>query len=325
MSREPSGQIESLLKIAGERDQPSADGMARAREAARRAWQDGLSHHEEPARPSRRNWFPGLGIAATFLVVLGIALWPRYPDAPVTVARVAVVSGDSRLNGAAVRDAAVVQGGDLLSTGSGRVAFTIGDSLSLRADRQTRLRFDAAGRVTLLEGTVYVDSGGLNGHTPLQIGTPVGVVRHVGTQFLVSVSDRTRVLVREGRVLLARTESSALDLGAGDLAEVAPTYVRIERGQPASGPDWEWAAATAPVFDIENRPLAEFLAWLAREHGWRLRYAGPEVQSRAADIRLHGAVTGLDANGMLERVMLITGVPLAVVNGELFVGEVPTP
>ena len=78
--------------------------------------------------------------------------------------------------------------GTVLATGDGRVAVSFADALSLRLDRGTRLRFDGHERVTLLQGALYVDSGGLNVGPPLTIATPAGEVRHVGTQFQVRVS-----------------------------------------------------------------------------------------------------------------------------------------
>ncbi len=315
-------EIESLLKLAGERDQPSREGRERARVAAQDAWQKGL-RESTPVAPARRAWFWGLAAAACVMVAISALLWTRDVVAPpVIVARAVVVEGGPRVDGTTVLVDHPLLSGSVLSTGGGRVALTVGDSLSLRVDRLTRLRFDGAGHVTLLEGAVYVDSGGLNGHTELRIDTPEGAVRHVGTQFQVTVSDRTRVQVREGRVILAR-QDQLLDLGAGDLVEVVAGKVRLEHGQPAFGAAWEWVAATAPAFDIENRPLGEFLAWLAREHGWQLIYADAASQARSREIRLHGSVTGLDSGAMLERVALITGVTLTMKDGVLSAGVQP--
>jgi len=130
----------------------------------------------------------------------------------------------------------------------------------------------------------------------------------------------TRVQVREGRVVLASPRGGAIDLAAGDRVETTGGESRLDHGQPAFGAEWEWAALTAPRFDIENRPLSEFLAWLAREHGWQVRFSDDRLQTRIQDIRLHGSVDGLDVATMLERVSLITGVPLAAHDGVLWVG-----
>jgi ferric-dicitrate binding protein FerR (iron transport regulator) len=341
--------IETLLKLAGERDQPSAGGIARARAAAKLSWQRALATSgavdaastgsastapgfDAPAEPgslvpvtstrrrSRSSWTWTL--AACVAIAATLALWPRPVALPVDVARVSAVDGRVDVGTAPVSLATVVRSGDVLVTADGRVALAVGDALSLRVDRHTRLRFDAPGEVSLLDGAVYVDSGGLNAHTALRIDTPAGAVRHVGTQFQVRVRGAgTRVLVREGRVVLTR-DGAPLDLGAGDLAEVVRGTLKMEHGQAASGAAWEWAAATAPPFEIENRPLSEFLAWLAREHGWELRYADADTQSRARDIRLHGSFADLDAARMLDRASLITGVALRVREGSLLVGVV---
>ncbi|HUQ09353.1 MAG TPA: FecR family protein [Steroidobacteraceae bacterium] len=324
---DPSSQIESLLRLAGERDQPSPDGLERARAAARVSWERMLETRASPgaaAMPVRRmGW--GWALAACLAIAGAVTFWPR-GRAPVVVevARVSAVDGQVRVATIPVPLAAILRSGDVLSTADGRVALAIGDVLSLRLDRHTRLRLDAPDVLTLLEGAVYVDSGGLNVHTALRIDTPAGAVRHVGTQFQVSVrATRTRVQVREGRVVMTSRDGEALDLGAGDLADVGPGTLQIEHGQSGSGAAWEWAAAIAPPFDIENRPLSEFLAWLAREHGWQVRYADAAAQSRARDIRLHGSLTGLDADRMLERASLITGEALSVREGSLLVGAHP--
>jgi hypothetical protein len=324
---EPSSQIESLLKLAGERDQPAPEAVERARAAARRSWQRSLETRDaRQPEVIRKRWLPWRwALAGTFAAIamtMAATFWPRdRTPIIVEVARVSAVDGQVRVATSPVSLASVLRSGEVLSTGEGRVALAIGDVLSLRADRHTRLRFDAPDELTLLAGAVYVDSGGLNVHTALRIDTPAGAVRHVGTQFQVIVDEsHTRVQVREGRVMMTFKGGEALDLGAGDLADLARGTFKLERGQSGSGAAWEWAAATAPAFDIENRPLSEFLAWLAREHGWRLRYADAATESRAREIRLHGSFTGLDAAGMLERAALITGEALSVREGSLLVG-----
>jgi transmembrane sensor len=213
--------------------------------------------------------------------------------------------------------------GTLLETSTGRAALSFGNALSLRVDHATRLRIDGPGKVTLLSGSLYVDSGGLNMAPALRIQTPAGEVRHVGTQFQVFVAnDVTRVRVREGRVLVEPpTGGAAQDLATGDELEAHGAQARVTHGMATFGSAWEWAAGLAPVFAIENRPLTEFLAWLTREHGWQLRYATETTRQQVGGIRLHGSFEGLDTTAMLERVTVITGVPLAVRDGVLWVGK----
>jgi ferric-dicitrate binding protein FerR (iron transport regulator) len=316
--------IERLIKLAGERDMPSPEGVERARQAAYESWNRAVGQ-----QAGRRNLLkPLLGFAlAAGLAAVALFAWHGRPApmAPERVARIATLSGGATLHetrgGAPVRVEQPVHSGATLETGEGRVALTFGDSLSLRMDRNTRLRFDDRGQVTLLAGSLYVDSGGLNAVQVLRIDTPAGVVRHVGTQFQVRVTrDTTSVRVREGRVLLTRSAGSTTDIATGDELTVTDDELTWRHGLPSFGADWEWSATVASPLEIENRPLAEFLAWMAREHGWQIRYGDETLQQRTRDIRLHGSLAGLGTDAMLERVSLVTGVAMSAHDGVLWVG-----
>jgi ferric-dicitrate binding protein FerR (iron transport regulator) len=268
----------------------------------------------------------GFAMAAS-LAAFGVLLWTLrpLPAAPELVARIATLTGDARLlerrTESTARVALPIHAGTTLSTNEGRVAFAFGDSLSLRIDRHTSLRFDSREQVTLLAGALYVDSGGINTVPALRIETPAGAVRHVGTQFQVHVTgDVTVVRVREGRVLLTRASGVPTDIAAGDELRISGGDLRWQRGLPSYGADWEWSAGIAPAFEIENRPLAEFIAWVAREHGWQVRYGDETLQPRTFDIRLHGSLDQMESAAMLERVTLVTGVPLQTRDGVLWVG-----
>jgi ferric-dicitrate binding protein FerR (iron transport regulator) len=319
--------LETLLKLAGERDQPSPEGRERAREAAYRSWRSALAR-PVAAPVTRRPWRGWVFAAAASLAAMTAATLWTWQSRPEVLANVVTLRGEVRVEGAAEPPAAAspLRAGDVLRTAQGRVAVSLGDTLSLRLDQATRVRLVAPGHVTLLEGGVYVDSGSLAANTSLRIDTPAGEVRHVGTQFQVRVrGGSTRVQVREGRVLIQRPAMPALDLGLGDTAEISGSDVRVMHGAATYGADWEWVTATAPGFDIENRPLSEFLAWLAREHGWQLRIENADTQDHLRDIRLHGSMDGLDHREMLARAALITGIPMEVRDGVLRVSREARP
>jgi len=220
---DPDSTIERLIKLAGSRDMPTPEGMERARLAAQESWSRTLA--ARTAASPRRAWRkPVLGLAiAAGLAALAVFMWPQRSNtaAPALVAHIATLTGDALLQEdrqeSIARVALPIHAGSVLATSDGRVALAFGDSLSLRIDRQTRLRFDSREQVTLLSGVLYVDSGGVNAVPALRIVTPAGVVRHVGTQFQVRVSGgMTRVRVREGRVLLTRASGVPTDIAAGD-------------------------------------------------------------------------------------------------------------
>jgi len=322
----PDSTIERLIKLAGERDMPSPEGTERARQAAHESWTRMVKAREATPRRSRFK-LPGFALAAGVAAV-GVLLWTQKPMTapPELVAHVATLQGDARLEEGSAETAARVSlpihAGAKLSTGDGRIALTFGDSLSLRVDRHTRLRLDGREQITLLSGALYVDSGGINAVPALRIETPAGAVRHVGTQYQVRVAgDVTFVRVREGRVLLNGESGATTDIAAGDELQVSGAELRWRRGLPSFGEDWEWPAGIAPALQIENRPLGEFITWVAREHGWQVRFVDDALQSRAAEIRLHGSLDPADGAAMLERVALVTGVPLSARDGVLWVGK----
>jgi len=321
MNQDTDDTIGTLLRLAGERDVPTPAAMERARIAAEAAWHAGL---RTPAakKPPRLSPLIAWAIAASAAVLVITGAWFGRTPAPVPVARIVAVSDLAMLSGTV--DGVAAPGADVLpgatlETTTGRVALSFG-ALSLRVDRHTRLRFDALDRVTLTDGSVYVDSGGINALAALRIATPAGDVRHVGTQFQVTVEGAlTRIRVREGRV--AVDGPTTREVAAGEKLEVRGADAVLTRGQPSSGEGWDWASQTAPAFDIENRLLPEFLAWIAREHGWQLRFADAASQARIQQVRLHGSLAGLDADGMIERVSLITGTPMALRDGVLTIGH----
>ena len=59
---------------------------------------------------------------------------------------------------------------------------------------------------------------------------------------------------------------------------------------------------------------------MAREHGWQLHYSNEVLQQRTLEIRLHGSLDGLATDAMLERVAMVTGIPLVTGEGVLWVG-----
>jgi len=327
MSQETDNSVERLIKLAGERDVPSNEGTRRARAASERAWRQMLAQGSRPARRGGRFLAYGLATAASVaLVAWMMGRNEVEPPTPVTVARVLTLDGTPVASHGGITIPLTVNSplssGTMLETTGGRMAMIFGNTLSLRADHGTRITFDAADQVTLLAGTLYVDSGGLNAHSSLKIRTPAGEVSHIGTQFQVFVAgDLTRVRVREGRVMVeSRQDARRQELATGDALEIRGDQYVLQHGLQTFGVDWAWASALAPVLEIENRPLSEFLAWLVREQGLRLHYSSERLQEQAAEIRLHGSLDGLDVAAMLERVSLVTGVRLEVRHGVLWVG-----
>jgi hypothetical protein len=74
----------------------------------------------------------------------------------------------------------------------------------------------------------------------------------------------------------------------------------------AADPAWQWAESIAPAPDIDGKPAAELIAWVARETGHRLRYESPAIAQRAAAVILHGNIRHLPPLSALDAMLATT-------------------
>ena len=314
-------EVADLLAEAGPRAQPPTEDLEAVLAAARFAWRRKLAARAQPPtrpEPPAREGASGRGpvagrftrralaivgsaIAAAVLVALGLRLSDAgdrsRPAGPTvaTVATVEVVTGELELRGEdgwrTVGSGAAIPAGAELRTGSrGRAALRTSSGASLRADRSTRWSLGAADRIVLATGSLYVDTGAAGG---LVIATPIGEARDVGTRFAVGLEGgEMRVGVRDGAVMVER--------GADRFRAEAGVELRVpSRGPPQRleiatwGEPWSWVAEVAPPFELEGSTLAEFLAWLEAETGWRVEYDQRSVGEPAERIVLHGSLEGV--------------------------------
>src|SRR5688500_11577243 len=132
MSPDPDRSIETLIRLAGEREMPSEPAARRARIAAEESWRRMLANRPAPRARFR---LPLALAAALGLVVLAFHAWtPRdISQPPMVLARVVALHGAAtlRVSGAeaAVALAANVMSGTVLATGDGRVAVSFADEI----------------------------------------------------------------------------------------------------------------------------------------------------------------------------------------------------
>ncbi len=86
-----------------------------------------------------------------------------------------------------------------------------------------------------------------------------------------------------------------------------------------SGKDWAWAGEIAPAFEIDERPLPEFLHWVSRETGLEIDYASPVVERQAEAVILRGSVTGLTPAQALTAVLATTELQSVETDGVLLI------
>lgn len=305
----------------------SADALQRIRAATEQEWRANCP--AEPVRAPARRW-SSLAAAASVAIlagVLGVNVFMTDSASGAVVGQLARFDAPGVVESHFLRRDAVLEQGASLHAGQsldvrGDSLITLAGGGNLRVARASSFEVVAANAVKLERGELYVDiPPGSRGSDRFLVTTPAGEFRHVGTQFAVAlVNGATRLRVREGSVLWRAPE--------GDSTVNAGTEVVIERNRtvtqrpiPTAGREWAWAETMAPDFEIENRPLREFLVWFSRETGRKLVLADDAAGKQAASILMHGNVRGMTATEALSAVMASTTLRFELLEGVIRVSS----
>jgi hypothetical protein len=320
--------VRRLLEMAGPRPPIPQEDLDAISAAARLAWRQEIQKRggvavEKSSRPLRAL---ALGLAAALALAVGLAGWwgSRSDRVPPTVAWVEAVAGPVHLetaaNGSRLTSAGepVPLGATLRSGGAGsegRASLRLAGGATVRLDAGTRLRLASAGALELESGALYVDTGsGPRRPAAIEVRTPLGTVRDVGTRFAVRIVEPGKaallVRVRDGEVLTEH-RGRAWRTPAGQELILRRDGTVESRGVATHGAEWDWVLRAAPGFDIEGRSLRELLDWVSRETGWRILFADPGLADSAAKIVLHGGIGDLRADRA----------PFAVLPGAGLAGE----
>lgn len=302
--------LAGLLKAAGPRDEPPADFAREFKAQLHAEWRATVVK-----RQARTRWqWAGAMAASVAVAAVALGLWRAAPvEAP--IAQVVQSSGG-------VQAVSQLSAGDLVTTAAdGRLALAFTSGLSVRVAGDSELTIEAGDRISVVRGAVYVDAGPDSSNRPLVLATPFGDVRHVGTQYEVRVLDNAlRVSVREGRIELRR-EDGALQGTAGERLLVSAAGNVERTSLAADAEDWAWASAIVPAFEIDNRPLTEFLVWAGRETGRDIVFASPSAQAQAAQIVLRGSVAGLTPDQSIDAVLATTTLRVERAPGEILIRD----
>ncbi len=326
--------IEALLKATGRRPPVPADRTDRVRVAAHAQWR------REVARRDRRRviaWGVSLATAAVVVTAVGLGIYSLRPSiAPelsgVRVERITNAAWTRHGSFSPVRSLVQLHEGSIVprdsevTTGAdARVALRGPTGHSLRLDTGTILRVRSDRAFVLERGAVYVDCPGGSAvpQRSIRIDTPVGTIEDKGTQFEARLDGGSlSVRVREGTVTV-QAPAERYVAHAGQALRLDASG-RIERTEDAGGGGaWTWAEAIAPMIEIEGRSLPEFLDWVVRERGARLRLDGAGLAGRAPTIVLRGSIAGMTLEQATSSVLTTCGLTHRWENGVLVVGAEP--
>jgi ferric-dicitrate binding protein FerR (iron transport regulator) len=296
--------IARLVRMAAPRVEPGDEARARVLRVVEAQWRGAL------ARPATSARWRGAVAATVLVAAAGIGALLSVRTAGPAVAQAELVRGfveedPGRWWSRAARleaGAQVLRGRVLNVESDAALMLRYGTGLTVRAAAGTSLRLASAEEIELRHGSLFVDARSA-GAQPLRIVTPLGVARHIGTQFLVSLhSQGLELAVREGRVQLLGARGAfeleqleQLDLPVGG----RPRKSRIS----ASDPRFSWIGSLPAPFDLDGRTLDEFLAWFTRESGLTIEWAD-DLDARAlGPVRLQGSIDGLTPERAMRYVL----------------------
>lgn len=191
---------------------------------------------------------------------------------------------------------------------------------ALRIASNSRLRLRGADEVELQSGAIYFDSaaGSAPAAAPLAVRTPVGFVRHVGTQFLAELTNDTVVVrVREGRVEIDGSGYANVSIADGGAELFVDGYSEFD--DEPHGEAWRWVAAAAPARDFDGRFIIEFLRWFCRETGRELRFEPASLEEVAGAETLSWPDAVQPTSETLSSVLSTTDLRSAVVGREVVI------
>ncbi len=283
--------LAQLIRQAGRRSQPPAEAYQQVLQAATGVW-------ARKVRARRRTRFAYALAASVLLAVGAIGLVHRITgpgDSPMPVAAVDHGFGLLMVRGPADEtwrtledgEADLVAGARIRTGDDSGLGLRLAGGGSLRLAEQTEVSMAAVDRIHLDKGTAYLDTGH-HGGRKVEIITPLGSVRHIGTQFEATYTvNEMRLRVREGLVRLQHGDE-AIRAGAGAQVVIDFEGAVAESTIAPYGEHWEWVQALAPLPETDEQPLSAFLDWIARETGRSVHFASRDLSVRAHTTMLHG-------------------------------------
>jgi ferric-dicitrate binding protein FerR (iron transport regulator) len=316
--------VERLLILAEAEPEIPCDGANRVKQAVEPIWQQTVRNH---SRRQLLRWSAGLAAAASVIITLLVIFMPNPHTMVATFeaigGTVSIESTDGTTQQATTdsNGLEILSGTWLATDRQSRAAVRLANGQSLRLDKDSRLRLDSPLRLTLVRGGIYIDSGFEGAGGTIEIDTPLGVARDIGTQFeLRVINGSLSILVREGRVALLQAEAEL------EISEGTSMLVDSSGGIKTSPIDpwaveWDWVQAVAPTLEIEGVRLMVLLDWVSRESGRWISFTDPPTEALARTTVLHGTIAGLTPSKALQVVLPGCGMKVEEVSGAYIISK----
>jgi ferric-dicitrate binding protein FerR (iron transport regulator) len=189
----------------------------------------------------------------------------------------------------------------------------------LRVNADTQILVSDIDRFDVRRGAIYLDTrAGAAPPGDVEINTPFGIVRHLGTQYEVGVRpDDLRLRVREGAVTVSDGAREYVG-DAGEQLVLARDAEPVRSSIAPSGPEWAWVESLATLPTATQYRLIDLLEWIARETGRELQFASDTLALTAARDTLVGAA-GLNPSETLDVIRSTTGLQIELAGRTLLI------
>lgn len=314
-----------LFDGAEPRPRPTQEERSAAFQRVQMHWRQTVAVR---ARNRQRRFALGGLLAASLVVTVGLFLRQPAPTAPVPVATIERIHGDVLVRTSAssvwrplTRGAFSLVDGTRLRTLNGALRVRTHNGGSVRIDSATVVSFLADANLSLETGRVYFDSGASNAH--VNITTPLGTIRNLGTQFSVRLDDETlAIAMRSGTTVLTGKGSGDATTHSGQrrVMFMNGAAAQVETIDDTAG-EWAWADALSGEFLLDGQTAEKYLEWVTRETGLTYRFASDHAQDTARR-EVISASRSFDAS-MRDVKLALRTVDLLVLenNGELVISR----
>ena len=274
--------LESVFDHAVIRPEPPRELEQEVRSAVAAEWRSGIKRRQ---RRTVVNW--ALAASVVVAAYLGFDLLRSSPSAPpqivaqVDMSQGPVIVADEATSHTPTTGTTLLSGQTVRTPGNAALSLAWTTGGSLRIGAGSRVRLVGIDEIELQDGRLYFDSAGSRPSSALRVVTREGVLQHVGTQYMATVSrDRVTVRVREGRVLVSRSGQADLPVEDGRV-ELVGNGVYRQFAEASYGDSWDWVAEAAPERSFNGRRIIEFLRWVARETGREVHFESRSLEELA--------------------------------------------
>lgn len=302
-----TNNIGEILKNHGKRKQPDDLIKKRAMKNVRAHWQTNLKRQQQ----KKQTYL--FKIAASILLIFGVGLFYKFNEFNNTTE---IFSNEQFVQGKILystdgknwyqSNQNYIQQGIWLKTADDSYTnITLADNSQLRINQNTTVKILSLNEIRILNGAIYHDTDNTNKTTlPLMVETALGNVQHIGTRYMVKISDTDLLVsVRNGTVEI-NSDKIKRQIQSGKTMTLDNKGNQHESTITTYSPLWSWTQEAGEPFNSHGKSLNDFVNWFAHENGYTVNWNN--LQGQTKGVQLTGNISNLTALQQIKTIFLST-------------------